>query len=54
MFKYFFAVLALHLACQHGNLEAVQVLLTESNVNAEAYNAKLVTIEDMKFIFHLI
>ena len=31
---------ALHLACQHGNLAAVRVLLTESHINAEAYNGK--------------
>lgn len=31
---------ALHLACQHGKINTVRVLLTESNINAEAYNAK--------------
>jgi len=31
---------ALHLSCQHGNMSAVRILLTESNVNAEAYNGK--------------
>lgn len=31
---------ALHLSCQYGNIATVRVLLTESNINAEAYNAK--------------
>ncbi|XP_072043179.1 rabankyrin-5-like [Amphiura filiformis] len=31
---------ALHIAVHHGNLNTVRVLLTESHINAEAYNAK--------------
>ena len=31
---------ALHVAVQCGHVEAVRVLLTESSINAEAYNAR--------------
>ena len=33
-------ILALHLAMQQGHLSTVRVLLTESQINAEAYNTK--------------
>lgn len=36
-------VLALHVAVQCGHVEAVRVLLTESSINAEAYNARWVS-----------
>ena len=33
---------ALHIACQHGHLATARVLLTESQINAEAVNIKYV------------
>ena len=37
-------VSALHVAVQCGHVEAVRVLLTESSINAEAYNSRYVSL----------